>query len=163
MFDPHRPARPGATGRARDARIRLPCQNLGCTLDADTAPATVDGNLDELATLLRNLVDNAVRFAREGGRVLVACGVGPEGPWLSVADDGPGVPEHGAIFQRFYRLPGSQGCGSGIGLSLVAAIARLHGARIGTGAGLAGKGFAVRVAFAAVAPPAVRTRTDSPA
>ncbi len=135
-------------------------QSLGCRLDADTAPAPVHGNLDELATLLRNLLDNAVRFARDGGRVLVACGVGPEGPWLSVADDGPGVPEaeRDAIFQRFYRLPGNQGRGSGIGLSLVAAIARLHGARIGTGGGLAGKGFAVRVAF-----PAIRTRTDSPA
>jgi len=135
-------------------------QSLGCTLDADTAPARVEGNLDELATLLRNLLDNAVRFARDGGHVEVACGMGPAGPWLSVADDGPGVPEaeHGAIFQRFYRLPGNQGRGSGIGLSLVAAIARLHGARIGTGAGLAGKGFAVRVAF-----PGVRTRTDNPA
>lgn len=135
-------------------------QSLGCRLDADTAPAQVEGNLDELATLLRNLLDNAVRFARGGGRVQVACGVGPEGPWLRVADDGPGVPEaeRMAIFQRFYRLPGNQGRGSGIGLSLVAAIARLHDARIETGEGLAGKGFAVRLVF-----PAVRTRTDSPA
>ncbi len=135
-------------------------QSLGCTLVASTAPARVDGNLDELATLLRNLLDNAVRFARDGGRVEVACGVGPDGPWLSVADDGPGVPEaaRDAIFQRFYRLPGKQGRGSGIGLSLVAAIARLHDARIGTGGGLAGRGFAVRVAFSAL-----KTRTDSPA
>jgi len=132
-------------------------QRLGCTLVAEKAPAWVEGNLDELATLLRNLLDNAVRFARDGGRVEVACGVGPDGPWLSVADDGPGVPEaeHGAIFQRFYRLPGNQGRGSGIGLSLVAAIARLHDARVKTGGGLAGRGFAVRVAF--------RTRTDTPA
>lgn len=132
-------------------------QRLGCTLVSVKAPAWVEGNLDELGTLLRNLLDNAVRFARDGGRVEVACGVGPDGPWLSVADDGPGVPEaeHGAIFQRFYRLPGNQGRGSGIGLSLVAAIARLHDARIETGSGLAGHGFAVRVVF--------RTRTDSPA
>jgi len=143
-------------------------QRLGCRLEASTAPARVDGNLDELATLLRNLLDNAVRFARDGGRVEVACGVGPDGPWLSVADDGPGVPEaeRAAIFQRFYRLPGNQGRGSGIGLSLVAAIARLHQARVETGGGLAGKGFAVRIAFpapATPAAPAVRTRTDSPA
>lgn len=85
-----------------------------------------------------------------------------DGPWLSVADDGPGVPEaeHGAIFQRFYRLPGNQGRGSGSGLSLVAAIARLHDARIETGDGLAERGFAVRIAFPALA---VKMRTDSPA
>lgn len=143
-------------------------ERLGCRLDFAAAPAWVEGNLDELATLLRNLLDNAVRFARDGGRVLVACGAGPQGPWLSVADDGPGVPEaeRAAIFQRFYRLPGNQGRGSGIGLSLVAAIARLHTARIETGGGLAGQGFQVRIAFppaAAGAAPAVRTRTDSPA
>lgn len=137
-------------------------QRLGCTLVSEKAPAWVEGNLDELATLLRNLLDNAVRFARDGGQVAVTCGVGPEGPWLSVADDGPGVPEaeRAAIFQRFYRLPGSQGRGSGIGLSLVAAIARLHDARIETGSGLAGQGFAVRIAFPALA---VKMRTDTPA
>lgn len=137
-------------------------QRLGCTLVSEKAPAWVEGNLDELGTLLRNLLDNAVRFARDGGHVAVSCGVGPEGPWLSVADDGPGVPEaeRAAIFQRFYRLPGSQGRGSGIGLSLVAAIARLHDARVETGNGLAGKGFAVRVAFPVLA---VKTRTDTPA
>lgn len=142
-------------------------QSLGCRLEAQAAPAPVVGNLDELATLLRNLLDNAVRFARDGGRVEVACGVGPDGAWLSVADDGPGVPEaeRAAIFQRFYRLPGNHGRGSGIGLSLVVAIARLHGARVKTGGGLAGKGFAVRVAFPAPAlpKPVVRTRTDNPA
>jgi len=142
-------------------------QSLGCALRAEAAPARVEGNLDELATLLRNLLDNAVRFARDGGNVLVACGAGPDGPWLSVADDGPGVPEaeRDAIFQRFYRLPGNHGRGSGIGLSLVAAIARLHGARIGTAGGLAGRGFAVHVAFPLPAPQpaAIRTRTDNPA
>ena len=143
-------------------------QRMDCTLDCDMAPAWVEGNLDELATLLRNLLDNAIRFARDGGRVQVACGAGPQGPWLNVSDDGPGVPEaeRTAIFQRFYRLPGHQGRGSGIGLSLVAAIARLHAARIETGDGLGGKGFLVRIAFApvaATAAAAVRTRTDSPA
>lgn len=131
--------------------------SLGADLAAHTAPAPIDGNLDELATLLRNLLDNAVRFARDGGHVRIGCGAGPGGAWLDVADDGPGVPEaeREAIFQRFYRLPGSHGRGSGIGLSLVAAVAHLHGARIDTGPGLDGRGFGVRVTF--------RTRTDTPA
>ena len=69
-----------------------------------------------------------------------------------MADDGPGVPEaeRERIFQRFHRLAeGKQGRGSGIGLSLVAAIARLHQASIVTGAGLDGRGFCVRVLFPA--------------
>ncbi|QGZ40944.1 signal transduction histidine kinase [Pseudoduganella flava] len=125
----------------------------GCTIDLDTAAAPIAGDMDEVATLLRNLVDNAVRFAGAGGRVLVRCGTAADHVYLSVADDGPGVPaaEQEAIFQRFYRRAGTDGAndgrGSGIGLSLVAAIARLHGARIVTGTGLAGRGFAVSVAF----------------
>jgi signal transduction histidine kinase len=123
----------------------------GCTIDLDTAAAPVAGDVDEVATLLRNLVDNAVRFAGTGGRVLVRCGTAGDHAFVSVADDGPGVPaaEHEAIFQRFYRRAGAHGGnhGSGIGLSLVAAIARLHGARVATGTGLAGRGFSVSVAF----------------
>jgi signal transduction histidine kinase len=125
---------------------------LGCMLDMATAPADAIGDIDELAILLRNLVDNAIRFASSGGQVVVASGSTGDQAWLAVSDDGPGVPQHerDAIFQRFYRLPGNAGRGSGIGLSLVAAIARLHRARIVTGTGLEGRGFSVRIAFPSV-------------
>ena len=142
-------------------------ERLGCVLAADPVPACVDGSLDELATLLRNLLDNAVRFSRDGGHTLVRCGNGPDGPWLSVADDGPGVPEleREAIFKRFYRVAGNNGRGSGIGLSLVAAIAHLHQARISTANGLAGKGFSVLITFpkAPLVDAALKMRTGSPA
>lgn len=146
-------------------------QRLGCALDTATVPTLVEGDVDDLAILLRNLVDNAVRFAASGGHVMVTCGAADGWRYLCVADDGPGVPSHEyeAVFQRFYRLPGNNGRGSGIGLSLVAAIARLHGARIVTGSGLAGKGFAVRIEFpvpagaGVPAAPEVRRRTGSPA
>jgi signal transduction histidine kinase len=65
--------------------------------------------------------------------VTVAVGRKNGGAVISVADDGPGIPagEHQHVFRRFYRLERSRGTpGNGLGLSLVAAVARLHGARI---------------------------------
>jgi signal transduction histidine kinase len=123
-----------------------------------TSACRIVGDIDEIAILLRNLVDNALRYAPQGGQVRIACGHAgenaPASAWLEVADDGPGVApeERQVIFQRFHRAAsGSRGRGSGIGLSLVAAIARLHQARIVTGEGLAGRGFSVRVIFPAPA------------
>lgn len=121
----------------------------------EVAPARVECNIDEVGILLRNLVDNALRYTPEQGRVRVRCGCidtssGPAA-YVEVADDGPGVPanEREAIFRRFHRLRGNGGRGSGIGLSLVEGIARLHGATLVTGTGLDGQGFSVRVQFPA--------------
>lgn len=117
-------------------------------------------DIDEIGILLRNLIDNALRYTAADGRVLVSCGYraadGPGAPpqaYLEVADDGPGVPEseRAAIFVRFHRVAGNPMRGSGIGLSLVAGIAELHRAVIETDAGLDGAGFTVRVVFPAVA------------
>lgn len=68
---------------------------------------------------------------------------------LCVADSGPGVPpdERERVFDRFYRVPGTAHGGSGIGLSLVARIARMHGAEIELDEGLDGRGLRVRVHF----------------
>ncbi|MEV4779072.1 sensor histidine kinase [Burkholderia sp. LMU1-1-1.1] len=123
-------------------------------------------DIDEIGILLRNLIDNALRYTAADGRVLVSCGYraagapgAPPQAYLEVADDGPGVPEseRAAIFIRFHRVAGNPMRGSGIGLSLVAGIAELHRAVIETGAGLDDAGFRVRVLFPAVAaPPAGR-------
>lgn len=127
------------------------------TLALDIAPSPIDCNIDEVGILLRNLVDNALRYTPPNGRVRIRCGcvdteAGPAG-YVEVADDGPGVPtsERESIFRRFHRVPGNGGRGSGIGLSLVAGIARLHLATIVTGTGIDGRGFSVRVQFPAVA------------
>jgi two-component system OmpR family sensor kinase len=111
----------------------------------------VVGDVDMLGILVRNLVDNALRYGREGGRVRVACENRDSEVVLVVADDGPGVPaaEHARIFDRFYRVVGSGERGSGVGLSLVARIAQLHDARIATGTGLDGRGFSVALHFGA--------------
>jgi signal transduction histidine kinase len=92
----------------------------------------VSGDRDLLFDAVANLVDNAIKYGREGGRVTVE--VTRNGDALiSVADDGPGIPtnERQNVFKRFYRLEQSRRTpGNGLGLSLVAAVARLHGASI---------------------------------
>jgi len=119
----------------------------------ETEPCQILCNVDEIGILLRNLIDNALRYTADGGTVHVGCGMRQTmGRWqvfLEVADDGPGVPaaEREAIFRRFHRVAGNGGRGSGIGLSLVAGIAQLHGAGIETCDGLGGRGFCVRVVF----------------
>jgi signal transduction histidine kinase len=78
-------------------------------------------------------VDNAIKHGRAGGQVVVANENIDGRPVISIADDGPGIPAHEyeQVFKRFYRLEHSRYTpGNGLGLSLVAAVARLHGARI---------------------------------
>jgi len=93
----------------------------------------VTGDRDLIFDAIANLVDNAIKHGRRGGQVVVANENIDGRPVISIADDGPGIPadecEH--VFKRFYRLEHSRYApGNGLGLSLVAAVARLHGARI---------------------------------
>jgi signal transduction histidine kinase len=92
----------------------------------------VTGDRDLLFDAVANLVDNAIKHGREAGRVTVEV-THNGGAVISVDDDGPGIPtdERQNIFKRFYRLERSRLTpGNGLGLSLVAAVARLHGAGI---------------------------------
>jgi signal transduction histidine kinase len=93
--------------------------------------ATCDRDL--IFDAIANLVDNALKHGRAGGEVVVACEMTGGQPVISISDDGPGIPscEHEHVFKRFYRLEQSRYTpGNGLGLSLVAAVVRLHGARI---------------------------------
>jgi len=93
----------------------------------------VTGDRDLIFDAIANLVDNAIKHGRSGGLVVVANENIDGRPVISIADDGPGIPahEHEQVFKRFYRLEHSRYTpGNGLGLSLVAAVARLHGARI---------------------------------
>jgi signal transduction histidine kinase len=100
---------------------------------AGEAPIFVTADRDLLFDAMSNLVDNAIKHGRDGGQVVVSIAQNGEGAYVAVADDGPGIPadEFQHVFRRFYRLERSRRTpGNGLGLSLVAAIARLHGARI---------------------------------
>ncbi|MDO8065184.1 cell wall metabolism sensor histidine kinase WalK [Janthinobacterium sp. SUN206] len=91
-------------------------------------PARGDRNL--LGSALASLVDNAIKYAGSGATVEVSAGSDEQGSWLAVRDNGPGVPteELPKLTQRFYRLDKSRHLpGNGLGLSIVAAIAALHG------------------------------------
>lgn len=91
------------------------------------------GDRDLLFDAVANLVDNAVKHGRPKGQVSVEVKTIGGEAIVSVADDGPGIPptEHQHVFERFYRLELSRKSpGNGLGLSLVAAVARFHGARV---------------------------------
>jgi two-component system OmpR family sensor kinase len=117
-------------------------------------PAYVLGDPDALRTLVRNLVDNAVRYTPVGGTVDVsvhdsAASSSGQGAELRVVDTGPGIPtdEQSRVFDRFYRPPGTSPPGSGLGMAIVKAIADAHGATITLGSGAGGAGLDVAVSF----------------
>jgi signal transduction histidine kinase len=120
-------------------------QTLG--LEADS-PVEIDGDKELLTQMLANLVENALRHAGHGADVCVRCHWAEGQTMLSVTDNGPGVPasERERLFDRFYRLEASRSTpGSGLGLALVAAVARLHGAE--TSLHDAHPGLTVRILF----------------
>ena len=110
------------------------------------APVRITGDDRLLSELLSNLIDNALRYSKPAGRVSVIVESGPP-PKLAVQDDGPGIPEDERvkIFERFYRMPGSDGEGCGLGLAIVEEIARLHSStvEVSTGSDACGSRFTV--------------------
>jgi signal transduction histidine kinase len=115
-------------------------KGLALKIDAPAA-AAVRGNRELISQALANLVDNAIKYARPDdskingadAEILVKAGAEGERITLSVADRGPGIPEadRGRVVERFVRLEQSRSePGSGLGLSLAAAVARLHGGEL---------------------------------
>ena len=106
-------------------------EDEGKTLTATIAPSVKFwGDGDLLSEMLANLLDNAIRHTPQGAHIEVSLVNHGSQLVASVADDGPGVPppERERIFRRFYRAEGSVStAGTGLGLSLVAAVAELHG------------------------------------
>ena len=109
------------------------------TLQVEAADeATVHGDRDLLFEAVANLVDNAVKFTPEGGRVTLALLHREGESVIRVKDTGPGISEaeREAVVKRFYRSDKSRNTeGLGLGLSLVAAIVKLHGFRLTIAAG----------------------------
>jgi signal transduction histidine kinase len=121
-------------------------RHIDLALEAE--PVTVQGDREALRALVRNLVDNAVRYTPPGGRVRVRTRAGAGDPVLEVADSGPGIPpgERERIFDRFYRRTGTASDGSGLGLAIIKAIADRHDAQVSLGEAKEG-GLQVTVAF----------------
>jgi PAS domain S-box-containing protein len=114
-------------------------EDKGVTLWAEAPDgATVNGDRDLLFEAVANLVDNAVKFTPEGGRVELVLLYEEGETVIRVSDTGPGIPEieREAVTQRFYRSEKSRNTkGLGLGLSMVAAIIKLHGFRFTLAAG----------------------------
>jgi signal transduction histidine kinase len=116
--------------------------------------AMVTANAFGLTSIIENLIDNAIRHTPAGGSVLVTLTKTPHSAELLVQDNGPGIaPElHERVFERFYRVPGSEAEGSGLGLAIVRKLAEAYGSRILLGLGLDGKGLSVALVFEAAPP-----------
>lgn len=118
-------------------------------LGLEVAPAAVRGQTFLLRELVSNLLDNAIRYSPQGGRVTLRTRALEGMAVLEVEDEGPGIPpaERRHVFRRFYRLNGVSGDGCGLGLSIVDEIARIHGARVSIEDASSASGTLVSVAF----------------
>lgn len=111
--------------RALDARVTL-------ALDEPPAPVMVEGDATLLGELTSNLLDNAIRHGGPGQQVTIGLASGDGVARLLVADEGPGIPleQRTRVFDRFYRLEGSQAHGSGLGLAIVSEIVKTLGGSV---------------------------------
>ncbi|MBC7467738.1 MAG: sensor histidine kinase N-terminal domain-containing protein [Ramlibacter sp.] len=101
-------------------------------LPGDNEPLPVLGQPAAVHTLLRNLLDNAIKYTPDGGQVDISLQLRDRAPCLLVEDSGPGLPEaeRERVFDRFYRVSGAGAQGSGLGLAIVRTIAASHGATV---------------------------------
>ncbi len=98
----------------------------------DAHTACFSGNLTAISILIRNLVDNAIRYCKQNGRVAVRVYQQNNEVALEVYDNGPGIPKElqSRVFERFFRVLGNKSTGSGLGLAIVQQICDLHHGRI---------------------------------
>lgn len=124
-------------------------QQIELEFDHDPNIQLFPGNPTTISILIRNLVDNAIRYSDQNGHVLVAVYQEKDEVVLQVEDNGPGIPEelHSRVFERFFRALGNTSPGSGLGLAIVQQIASLHNARIILSSPTEGTGLIVRVLF----------------
>ena len=124
-------------------------KNIELELLKPDSKATIMGNVTYLNILIRNLVDNAIRYNSENGFVKIDINEDDEHVILSVIDDGPGIDEESRqrVFERFFRVIGNKSTGSGLGLGIVFQIAELHRAKIKLITPDNGKGIEFRILF----------------
>jgi two-component system OmpR family sensor kinase len=109
----------------------------------------VNGDEEALKILVGNLVDNAIRYTPEGGKVDVTLSNDSSGLILRVEDTGPGIPieDRERVFERFYRIAGNEVQGSGLGLAIVKQIVQRHGALVEIATGENGIGAIFSIKF----------------
>jgi two-component system sensor histidine kinase TctE len=122
-------------------------KHIDLGLEEAGGPVMVEGDAGRLRELLDNLLDNAIRYTPDGGKVTVRVSGSPAA--IAVSDDGPAIPPHERerVFERFHRLLGSSRDGSGLGLAIAQEIARLHGGAISLSEDVDGIGNTFSVSF----------------
>ncbi|MEO5606298.1 MAG: ATP-binding protein [Polaromonas sp.] len=121
---------------AEARRIDIGVEDLGDLQDVqDVQDVQVQASAFELTTVIKNLVDNAIRYTPEGGRVDLGVRIEQGRAVLRIQDTGPGIAaaERERVFDPFYRTLGSEQTGSGLGLCIVQAIAQRLGAQVRLG------------------------------
>ena len=110
------------------------------------------GNDTTIGILIRNVVDNAIRYTPKDGAIKIEIKNQNKQVILSVSDTGPGIPQelHERVFERFYRMIGTNTTGSGLGLAIVSQIAKLYHAHISLSTPPNGIGLQFDVAFPTV-------------
>jgi two-component system sensor histidine kinase TctE len=133
--------------RAREREI-----DLG--FEAAAAPAWIEGNRVLLGELMHNLIDNALRYSHQGAHVTTRVTAAVTEVVLEVEDDGIGIEEaeRERVFERFYRVLGTEAEGSGLGLPIVRGIAQLHRAQAAILPNWRGRGTTARVVFPRMEP-----------
>ncbi|MEQ1518845.1 MAG: HAMP domain-containing sensor histidine kinase, partial [Usitatibacteraceae bacterium] len=104
---------------------------------------------DAMESIINNLLNNAIRYGRDGGSVLIELSVGNDMARIRVADDGPGISraEQAILFERFRRGKDTASSGSGLGLAIVKAAATQLGARLDVSQGLLGRGVSFNITY----------------
>jgi hypothetical protein len=108
-------------------------KSISFTVEKAPVPAMIRGNQNLISQAVANLLDNAIKYTPEGGHIVVRLEQHAGGAQVVVADNGPGIPldERRRVTDRFVRLESSRNSpGTGLGLSLVAAVARMHDAEL---------------------------------
>jgi two-component system sensor histidine kinase TctE len=146
----------------QDFVARALAKRIDLGFEEPGAPAWIEGSPLLLRELLANLVDNAIRYTPEGGKVTTRVRA-REFVTLEVEDNGIGVDEkeRELIFERFYRAPGTDATGSGLGLPIVRSIAGQHHAAVQVKANPAERGSIFTVVFPRIAPPAGAGRASA--
>jgi two-component system sensor histidine kinase QseC len=126
-------------------------QNQTLELSVEPELPCLMGSADMLAILVRNLVDNAIRYAGNGGCISVVIRPDGSGVLLEVRDDGPGIgpSQRERVFERFYRMVDQKQPGTGLGLTICQQIAELHHAKISLSDGPQHRGLTASVQFPA--------------
>jgi two-component system sensor histidine kinase TctE len=127
ILDLHRIAQEIAAHWAPDALQK----NIDIGFEAEVPNCPVRGDAASLRDLIDNLIDNAIRYTPDGGKITVRVGHG-DTTWLEVEDNGPGIApdQREQVFERFHRIPGNNQPGSGLGLAIVHEVVMRHGAQV---------------------------------